>query len=120
MNQWREIDSLFQEALEQPAEKREAWLRKACGEDPALFREVASLLAHHKSGAFGHWPAGLAEQLLGGSPHFEPGQQLGPYEIVCFLAAGGMGAVYRAHDPRTGRDVAIKVVPDCRVWLRRK
>src|SRR5262245_57224656 len=37
------------------------------------------------------------------------GQQLGPYQISSFIAAGGMGSVYRAHDPRTGRDVAIKV-----------
>src|SRR5215813_5603877 len=37
------------------------------------------------------------------------GQQLGPYQISSFIAAGGMGSVYRAQDPRTGRDVAIKV-----------
>ncbi len=39
----------------------------------------------------------------------QPGQSLGPYQIVSFLAAGGMGAVYRAHDPRMNRDVAIKI-----------
>ena len=43
------------------------------------------------------------------APSLETGQSLGPYRIISFLAAGGMGAVYRAHDPRTGRDVAIKV-----------
>ena len=37
------------------------------------------------------------------------GDKLGPYEIVAMIGKGGMGAVYRAHDPRTGRDVAIKV-----------
>jgi eukaryotic-like serine/threonine-protein kinase len=38
-----------------------------------------------------------------------PGSKLGPYEIVAAIGAGGMGEVYRARDPRMGRDVAIKV-----------
>jgi eukaryotic-like serine/threonine-protein kinase len=40
-----------------------------------------------------------------------PGVRLGPYEIQCRIGAGGMGEVYRARDPRLGRDVAIKVLP---------
>ncbi len=39
------------------------------------------------------------------------GSRLGPYEIVSPLGAGGMGEVYRAKDPRLGREVAIKVLP---------
>ena len=39
------------------------------------------------------------------------GQMIGPYEITAQIGAGGMGEVYRARDPRLGRDVAIKVLP---------
>jgi len=38
-----------------------------------------------------------------------PGTRLGPYEIIAPIGAGGMGEVYRARDPRLGREVAIKV-----------
>jgi Tol biopolymer transport system component len=40
------------------------------------------------------------------------GTRIGPYEIVAWLGAGGMGVVYRAHDSRLGREVAIKLIPE--------
>lgn len=41
-----------------------------------------------------------------------PGTRIGSYEVQDMLGAGGMGNVYRAHDHRLGRDVAIKTLPD--------
>jgi serine/threonine protein kinase len=87
-----------------------AWLREACQGDSDLRREVASLLANHQAATgFKPWAAAAAAELIDGHASLEPGQCLGPYRIECFLAAGGMGKVYRATDTRLHRQVAMKV-----------
>ena len=40
------------------------------------------------------------------------GTYLGSYEVLAQIGAGGMGEVYRAHDTKLGRDVAIKILPE--------
>jgi serine/threonine protein kinase len=42
----------------------------------------------------------------------EPGEQVGPYEVLAPLARGGMGEIYRARDTRLRREVALKLLPD--------
>src|SRR5215469_11888470 len=112
LNRWQQIESLFQEALRHPVEERDAWLREACATDGELQPEVASLLAnHHESASAGPWAAAAA-QLIVKPVLLEPGQYVGPYQVTSFLAAGGMGEVYRARDTKLKRDVALKVLPD--------
>jgi serine/threonine protein kinase len=101
MDRLQQIKRIFREALQRPAAERDAFLRQACASDSDLLRELRLRVGQ-----------GLAPALAPASSGLQPGQSLGPYQIVSFLAAGGMGAVYRAHDPRMGRDVAIKVAAE--------
>src|SRR5213075_598882 len=55
--------------------------------------------------------SGTLSQKTGVAVTLASGSKLGPYEILGQIGAGGMGEVYRAKDPRLGREVAIKVLP---------
>ena len=105
---WHKIDELFAAAQAQPAEERAAFLDGACGGDPELRAELESLLkaAASDKSFLEHPPAPPPEQ-----PALKAGDKLGVFEIVERIGRGGMGEVYRAHDPRLTRDVAIKVLP---------
>jgi serine/threonine protein kinase len=110
---WQHVEQLYEAALERKADDRIAFLDKACGDDHVLRREVESLLqAEREAGSFIEMPAvdfGAGDRPL--SPSLRVGSQLGPYSILGMLGTGGMGEVYKARDPRLGRDVAIKVLP---------
>ena len=50
--------------------------------------------------------------MLCGVWRFPPGTKLGQHEVLALIGAGGMGEVYRAHDTKLGRDVALKLLPE--------
>jgi serine/threonine protein kinase/Tol biopolymer transport system component len=52
-----------------------------------------------------------AKEMALNEPQSLLGRRLGSYQVLSFLGAGGMGEVYRAHDTKLARDVAIKVLP---------
>ena len=110
-SRWRRIEEIYHAALERDESERPAFVKAACGDDDMLRREVESLLAE---GAAEEFLATPALELAGremGSEAVLIGRQLGPYQILSLLGAGGMGEVYRARDTKLGRDVAIKVLP---------
>jgi serine/threonine protein kinase len=110
MERRQQVEEIFHEALQRDPAERDAFVRQACRDDSGLRREVASLLAHHSADPRSEsWAAAAAAQLVNSSTSLQSGQSLGPYRIESFLAAGGMGEVYRATDTRLNRAVAIKV-----------
>lgn len=79
MEHWRQIETLFQEALQRDPADRDAWVREACQGDAELHDEVASLLEnHYESTDFEPWAAMAATQLIHGRASLAAGQRLGP------------------------------------------
>jgi formylglycine-generating enzyme required for sulfatase activity/tRNA A-37 threonylcarbamoyl transferase component Bud32 len=105
---WHEIERLYHAARERKAEERRAYIEEACGGDEELVREVESLLAHDAPAADFLETGDSEGQVAARGASLSPGERIGPYVILNFLRAGGMGEVYEARDSRLSRTVAIK------------
>src|SRR5262245_20755657 len=114
---WRQIERLYQAALEWDAIERAAFLDEACAGDEELRREVESLLAADeeakKSDDFLNQNAlqVTARAIAEDQKQSFVGRKIGRYQVLSLLGAGGMGEVYLAQDPRLGRKLAFKFLP---------
>jgi eukaryotic-like serine/threonine-protein kinase len=113
---WKQIEGVFDAAIDLAPEERDAYLDATCGEDAELRRQVEMLIrSHDAAGSFIEEPA-VAGVITNPSRLDEEapfiGRRVGSYRIVRELGRGGMGAVYLAvrADDEFQKRVAIKLV----------
>ena len=109
---WRQVEEIVHAALSRGESERPALAQKCAG-DEAL-RARSSRCSHNRPRRRDFWKirCGRGAPLAGetGASMFTC-RRLGGYEIHARIGVGGMGEVYRARDTKSGRDLAIKILP---------
>ena len=113
--QLREIDSLFNEALEQPSDTRSQWLQQASAGRPDLVAAVEDLLLAHESAVpyFDEFAHSVDKgRLLEIELSARGERRIGPYQLVKPIGQGGMGTVFLADrvDGEFDQQVALKLL----------
>ena len=110
---WRQIERVFQAALEREPGDWPAFVAEACGDDAELRHEVESLLAQPIADTLLEAPIrDGARAITSDSQDTRVGQRVGAYRITGVVGHGGMGEVYRGvrDDDQYRKQVAIKLV----------
>ncbi len=112
---WKEVEAVFEHALELPINERTAFVQKSSNGDDELRREVESLLeSHAQAGSFiDKRSLFFSDEEVGEkSEILSPGELIGSYRILREIGRGGMGAVYLAEraDQEYEKQVAIKLI----------
>src|SRR5436853_212226 len=120
---WKQIEEVFQSALDLPESERGGFIASACAGDDALREQVEALIKQYEqAGDFIEAPAvavagftaghALNTTLEGADEDPMAGRRVGSYRIVREVGRGGMGAVYLAEraDSAFHKRVAVKVV----------
>src|SRR5262249_50897215 len=120
---WRQVEEIFQTAVERDGAERDDFLPEGCAGDADLRREVESLLAYEGARMRAGQPfqqaiMGAARSLtITQSESEEPGdtligRRIGAYRITRLIGRGGMGVVYLAErdDSQFNQQVAVKII----------
>ena len=107
------LQNLFHQALELPAEERQAFIEAACGADTALAADVFAMLEADSRSAplLDHGALEVARQALTDPLQAISAGEFGPYRLKKILGEGGMGVVWLAERKDAGNLVAIKFLP---------
>lgn len=115
---WRQVEEIFQTAMDLAPDDRPGYLSQACADDATLLRDVEALLSQHDSAGelLEQPPYGNTELVMESfvEEDSDPmiGRRLGSYRIEREIGRGGMGAVYEASraDNEFNKRAAIKLV----------